>query len=260
MTPLERWYLEHGRHDLEWRSTRDPWAVLVSEVMLAQTQVGRVEAAFPAFMAMFPTPSVAAAAGPGALIGAWGRLGYPRRARRLWEAAVIVAEHGWPSDYQALPGVGPYTAGAMAAQVDDDPSAIGVDVNIRRVVQRVHGDLLTDKQIPQHAANIAKPLLGRDRLLALMDVGAMLCKPREPLCAPCPLRRRCATKGALESEPKSTQPRYEGSMRQRRGVILAALRAKDAVAATEFDPDALATLIADRLVSADNKVVTLARD
>lgn len=260
MTPLERWYAEHGRHDLVWRTTREPWAVLVSEVMLAQTQVGRVEVAFPTFMTLFPTPSAAATAGPGALIAAWGRLGYPRRARRLWEAAVIIAERGWPTDYQDLPGVGPYTAGALAAQVDDDPNAIGVDVNIRRVIQRVAGELLPDHAVGVAAARIARPLRGRDRLLALMDVGAMVCKPRDPACTACPLRRRCATQGVLDNERRSTQPRYEGSMRQRRGAILAALRSHDTAAANVLDEPALASLVADRLVSVVNNVVTLARD
>ena len=93
---LERWYVDHGRHDLAWRHTRDRWAILVSEVMLQQTQVPRVADVWPAFMAEFPTPAAMAAAGPGAVITAWGRLGYPRRARRLWEAATVIADQGWP--------------------------------------------------------------------------------------------------------------------------------------------------------------------
>ena len=89
---LARWYDEHGRHDLPWRSTRDRWAILVSEVMLHQTQVPRVAAVFDGFLRRFPTPDAMAAAGPGAVIEAWGRLGYPRRARRLYDAAVVIAD------------------------------------------------------------------------------------------------------------------------------------------------------------------------
>src|SRR6185312_9493497 len=100
--------------------------------------------------------ATAAAAGPGALIAAWGRLGYPRRARRLWEAAVVVHEHGWPADYTTLPGVGRYTAGALAAQADERPDAIGVDVNIRRVVQRVSGATLSDRDAEQAAIDVAR--------------------------------------------------------------------------------------------------------
>ena len=105
ITELARWYREHGRHELPWRASRDRWTVLVSEVMLHQTQVPRVAAVFDAFMAEFPTPEAMAAAGPGPVI-AWGRLGYPRRARRLWEAAVRITAEGWPDDLAELPGVG----------------------------------------------------------------------------------------------------------------------------------------------------------
>ena len=104
---LDAWYRAHGRHDLAWRATRDRWAVLVSETMLHQTQVSRVAAVYDEFLARFPTPAAMAEAGPGAVITAWGRLGYPRRARRLWEASVVIAADGWPDDLTALPGVGP---------------------------------------------------------------------------------------------------------------------------------------------------------
>ena len=135
---LDAWYRAHGRHDLPWRATRDRWAVLVSETMLHQTQVSRVAAVYDEFLARFPTPAAMADAGPGAVITAWGRLGYPRRARRLWEASVVIAADGWPDDLTALPGVGRYTAGAIAAQADDvDVPAL--DVNVRRVVERVRG-------------------------------------------------------------------------------------------------------------------------
>ncbi len=103
---LARWYRRNGRHDLPWRATRDRWPILVSEVMLHQTQVPRVRAVFDEFMAQFPTPAAMANATAADVIRAWGRLGYPRRARRLWEAAVVIAEHGWPDDLRALPGVG----------------------------------------------------------------------------------------------------------------------------------------------------------
>ena len=135
---LARWYASHGRHDLAWRHTRDRWAVLVSEVMLHQTQVARAEVAWPAFMAAFPTPAATAAAWPAAVIRAWGRLGYPRRARHLYDAAVVIARDGWPDDLRSLPGVGRYTAGAVAAQADD-VDVPAVDVNVRRVeIGRAH--------------------------------------------------------------------------------------------------------------------------
>jgi A/G-specific adenine glycosylase len=245
VSPLARWYARHGRHELPWRATQDRWAVLVSEVMLHQTQVARVLGAWPGFVQQFPDPGTTAAAGPGAVIAAWGRLGYPRRARRLWEAAVVVARDGWPSDLSILPGVGRYTAAAVAAQVDD-ADVLGVDVNIRRVAERVAGRALTDREAEAEGVRIAAPLRGRDRLLALMDLGATVCTSRTPRCDACPLRRRCATRGPRPGERRARQARFEGSFRQRRGEVLAALRTGP-VPVRDIDAEALASLAADGL-------------
>jgi len=242
---LADWYAAHGRHDLLWRRTRDRWAILVSEVMLHQTQVQRVAAVFEGFMGRFPTPEAMADAGPGAVITAWGRLGYPRRARRLHDAAVVLRDHGWPDDLTTLPGVGRYTAAAVVAQADDvDVPAI--EVNIRRVAERVSGGQLTERAAEEATVRIGRPLRGRDRLLALMDVGAVLCRPREPRCTECPLRRRCATRAPLPDETRHRQPAFAGSFRQRRGVILARLRSAP-VPVDELDADALASLVSDGL-------------
>ncbi len=242
---LAGWYRTHGRHELPWRATRDRWAVLVSEVMLHQTQVARVAAVYDDFVARFPTPAAMADAGPGAVIAAWGRLGYPRRARRLWEAARVIADEGWPTDLSVLPGVGRYTALAVAAQVDD-ADVVPIEVNVRRVVQRVAGRRLTDREAETEAVRIAGRLRGRDRLLALMDLGATVCTARAPQCVACSLRARCATRGPLAGEARTRQPRFEGSFRQRRGRVLAALRAGPTPAVT-LDADALASLVTDGL-------------
>lgn len=254
---LASWYEAEGRHDHPWRRTRDRWSVLVSEVMLHQTQVGRVEAAWPVFVARFPTPEAMAAAGPAAVIEAWGRLGYPRRARRLWETACRIAEAGWPDDLESLPGVGRYTARAVAAQVDDaDVGA--VEVNVRRVVERVTGGRRTERAIEDAMATIAEPLRGRDRLLALMDLGALVCRPRDPRCGDCPLGTRCASRGPLPHEgERRRQPRYEGSLRQRRGGVLTALRAGPTAART-LDAEALQTLVADGLAEIRGRNARLA--
>ncbi|MCU1459072.1 MAG: adenine glycosylase [Actinomycetia bacterium] len=242
---LAEWYAEHGRHDLPWRETRDRWAVLVSEVMLQQTQVARVLVAWPAFMRSFPTPEAAAAVPVGDLLRAWGRLGYPRRAKRLWEAAAIIAVRGWPDDLRELPGVGRYTAGALAAQADDlDVAAL--DVNVRRVLERVEGRSLTEGAAHEAMVDIGAPLRGRDRLLALMDVGAVLCRPRDPDCDACPLHDRCSTRGVRTDERRSRQPAFAGSFRQRRGVVMAELRAGPAPVGG-LDAEALASLVADGL-------------
>jgi A/G-specific adenine glycosylase len=255
--PLAAWYDAHGRHDLAWRATRDRWSVLVSEVMLQQTQVTRVADAWPEFIGHFPTPAAAAAAGPGAVITAWGRLGYPRRARWLWEAAVIIESQGWPDDLTELPGVGRYTAGAIAAQADgvDVPA---VEVNVRRVMERVEGRRLTVSEAEAAMMRVGSGLPGRDRLLALMDVGAVCCRLKDPNCRACPLRRRCASRGPRpgEHDERRRQSRFEGSFRQRRGRVLGALRAGSQPVAS-FDAEALSSLVADRLAIVDGDLARL---
>lgn len=242
---LRTWYTRHGRHDLVWRRTRDRWLILTSEVMLHQTQVARALVAWPAFVARFPTPEATAAAGPAAVIRAWGRLGYPRRARHLHDAAAVIARDGWPDDLRALPGVGRYTAAAVLAQADD-ADVPAVDVNIRRVVQRVEGRTLSDRDAEDAMVRIGAPLRGRDRLLALMDLGALVCRPRTPDCDACPLRPRCRTRGPLDGEGRRRQAPYAGSFRERRGRVMAAVR-DGPVPVAGLDPDALASLVADGL-------------
>lgn len=263
--PIVGWYSRHGRHDLPWRATRDRWAVLVGEVMLQQTQVTRVAAVWPHFLARFPTPEAMAASSAGDVIAAWGTLGYPRRARRLWEAAGRIAASGWPDELTELPGVGRYTAEAVAAQADgSDTSA--VETNIRRVVERRAGRLLSASEAAAASRDAGAPLIGRDRLLAMMDIGAVLCRPREPRCPECPLEAGCVTAVAVASAgPGAADPRlgrrprqaaYEGSFRQRRGRVLAALRAGPRPSA-DLDGAALASLVADGLAALDGPLARL---
>jgi A/G-specific adenine glycosylase len=235
--------------------------VLVSEVMLQQTQVGRVAAVWDGFMARFPTPEAMTAAGAGEVIAAWGTLGYPRRARRLWEAAAVVATAGWPDDLADLPGVGRYTADAVAAQVDD-ADAVPVETNVRRVLERCAGRHLTPAEAVAAGRRAGGSLTGRDRLLALMDVGAILCRPRAPRCGECPLAVDCATAAepalvdAGIGRRAQKQARYVGSFRQRRGRVLAALRAGPQPVA-ELDENALKGLVADGLAVVRGSVAQL---
>ncbi len=242
---LARWYAHNGRHALPWRATRDPWLVLVSEVMLHQTQAARVAQVYDAFVARFPTPAAMAASTPAAVITAWGRLGYPRRARRLWEAARHIDTLGWPDDLRTLPGVGRYTAAAVSAQAHDD-DVVGIEVNIRRVCERVSGARLPTIEAEAVAVAISAPMRGRERLLALMDLGATVCTVRTPSCGSCPLADGCAARGPLADESRRRQPPYAGSFRQRRGSVLARLR-EGPVAAGELDGEALASLLDDGL-------------
>jgi len=220
--------------DLPWRHTREPWAILVSEVMLQQTQARRVIPKWLAFIEAYPTPSACAAAPLGDVLRLWQGLGYPRRARNLHAAAQQIVERGdFPStldDLLRLPGVGQYTARALLAFAFERDVAV-VDTNIARVLARVSGRPLTGREV-QAAADAALPP-GESWAWnqCLMDVGALLCRPLGPRCSECPLQARCSWHGqgadpALGSSGVSkTQGRFEGSDRQARGRLMKALAA-----------------------------------
>ncbi len=260
--------------DLPWRHTRDPWHVLVAEVMLQQTQADRVIPKWLAFTARFPTPSACASAALGDILRLWHGLGYPRRARNLQAAAVLCVERHdgrVPRDLGALlalPGVGPYTARAVrvfAYEIDD---AV-VDTNIARVHARLAGQRLTGRAV-QAAADAA--VVAGDGWAwnqVLMDLGAGLCRPRHPGCADCPLRAACTWAAAGRPEPdpaagsagvSARQAAFEGSDRQARGRLLAAVGAGEVAAAAVADllscPPERArrlagSLVADGLLVAD---------
>jgi A/G-specific adenine glycosylase len=196
---LLAWYGEHAR-DLPWRMTRDPYAILVSEVMLQQTQVARVLPRYDAWLARWPTVEALAAASSADVIRAWQGLGYNRRALNLHRAARHVAANGWPADLTQLPGVGRYTADAVA-RFAYELDVLPVDTNVRRVLDR------TGEQFGPAAAH------------ALMDLGATICLARIPRCATCPLAERCPSRGQTYA-PLRKQSRFEGSFRQRRAATL----------------------------------------
>lgn len=234
------WYAAEGR-DLPWRRTRDPYAILVSELMLQQTQVDRVIPKWEAWLEAFPTVQTLAAAPTGEVIRLWAGLGYNRRAVNLQRLAqAVVAQHDGrvPDDVaelRALPGIGPYTAGAVAAFAHNRPVAM-VDVNIRRLLHRLFvGAEVPDFRITEaetwSLARVAVPP-GRsaDWHQALMDMGATICRPR-PLCDRCPVQAWCRAApefAALPPDaprPTKSQGKWEGSNRQYRGRVLRALAA-----------------------------------
>ena len=230
------WARGHHR-DLPWRRTRDPWAVLVSEVMLQQTQVERVVHRWERFIARWPTTSACAAASLGDVLVEWQGLGYPRRARSLHGAATLVeAEHGgeFPDELDVLltlPGVGPYTARAVLAFAFERDVAV-VDTNVGRILARRHGGPLTPRQAQQLADEWVPKGEGWRWNQALLDVGAQRCRPREPACADCPVAPRCSWHLAGHPDPDPAtgsagvsrpQRRFEGSARQARGRLLAAM-------------------------------------
>jgi A/G-specific adenine glycosylase len=218
---LLNWY-EAVRRPLPWRFTRDPWALLVSEVMLQQTQAARVVPYFERFLVRFPTPAACAEAPAAQVLAAWSGLGYNRRALALQAAARVVAADGWPEDLQTLPGVGPYTAAAVASFAWDAQVA-AVDTNVRRVIERRDGV----RRPPRALARRAAALLPEGRAAAwnqaMMELGATICRPRRPLCGECPLRQGCAGPDALPPPVRPRAERFETSDRWARGRLLAAL-------------------------------------
>jgi A/G-specific adenine glycosylase len=232
------WYAGAAR-DLPWRAPgTDPWAVLVSEVMLQQTPVARVEPVWREWLARWPSPASLAAASPADVIRAWGKLGYPRRALRLREAAVAITErHGGavPADVdelEALPGIGTYTARAVSCFGHGRRQPV-VDTNVRRVVARlVHGRA---EAAPARAADLvdiaALAPVDDDRAVrfsvAVMELGALVCTARDPRCEACPVADRCAWlaagRPAYDGPPRRGQA-WAGTDRQCRGRILALLR------------------------------------
>lgn len=230
---LARWYGVHGRHDLPWRATAEPWAILVSEVMLQQTQVARVAGRWESFLARWPTPDACAAAPLSAVLREWQGLGYPRRARGLHDTAQVVAAGGWPgteAGLRSLPGVGRYTARALRVLAFGASIVPPQDVNIARVTARAALDRepegMPSAAIEEQLAAVRpRGMSPRDFTYALFDVGALHCRAR-PLCDGCPLAATCASRHRLAAappEPRRRAPRYRGSTRELRGAILRAM-------------------------------------
>jgi len=232
---LLAWFREHGR-DLPWRRTRDPYAVLVSEIMLQQTQVERVVPRYLAWLERWASAETLAAAPLGDVIREWQGLGYNRRAVSLHRAARHIADAGWPEDLTELPGVGRYTADAVAAFAFG-AAVLPEDTNVRRVHERTRHRF--------------RPECGQ----ALMDLGATVCLARVPRCHACPLARRCPARGR-RYEPLRRQGRFEGSFRQRRAEVLRTV-AERPRAAEELDGDAVASLARDGLVAIERGAVRL---
>ncbi len=266
------WYDQHAR-DLPWRRPdATPWAILVSEFMLQQTPVERVREPWQAWLDRWPTPEALAAAPVGEAVRAWGRLGYPRRALRLHQAATMITERfggvvpSAVADLRTLPGVGSYTAAAIASFAYARRELV-LDTNVRRVLHRVVLGSAYPPAVPNRLElAVADRLAPRDPqraarwAVASMELGALVCLARTPRCAKCPIQDLCAWR--LAGSPAWTGPprrgqAYAGTDRQCRGALLAVLRSSDQpVERSELDqawPDArqraraLESLLADGL-------------
>jgi A/G-specific adenine glycosylase len=220
---LLAWFASN-RRDLPWRSTRDPYAILVSEVMLQQTQVERVVPRYLRWLERWPTAETLAAAPTMDVLREWQGLGYNRRALSLQRAAVTISERGWPDDLTELPGVGEYTAAAIRNFAFGE-DALPVDTNVRRVQERTGHDFTAPSA------------------QALMDLGATICLARVPRCDVCPLVERCPSRGRRYAPARKQSP-FEGSFRQRRANALRAILAGK----QPDDEEAVAALARDGLV------------
>jgi A/G-specific adenine glycosylase len=232
---LLAWFHENGR-ELPWRRTRDPYAILVSEVMLQQTQVERVVPRYLAWLERWPTAESLASASAGDAIREWQGLGYNRRALSLHRAATQIAANGWPDDLTDLPGVGAYTAAAIRRFAFEE-DVLPVDVNVSRVIRR------TGASFTGEAAH------------ALMDLGATMCLARTPRCGACPLAAECPSRG-MRDEPARKQGAFEGSFRQRRAEVLR-LVAESARELRGLDGEAVVSLERDGLVVVEDGTVAL---
>jgi A/G-specific adenine glycosylase len=250
--PVLAWFARHAR-DLPWRAPgTTPWSVLVSEIMLQQTPVARVVPAHRQWLARWPSPAALASAPAGEAIRQWGRLGYPRRALRLHETAVILTErHGGrvPADLDALlalPGIGRYTAAAVASFAFGQRHAV-LDTNVRRVLAR----LVAGRPLPATAPSAAERRLAESLLpaepavaarwsVAVMELGALVCTAAGPRCTACPVARDCAWLAAGQPPTVTARraQRYDGTDRQCRGRLLAVLR-ESASPARHADFDAV---------------------
>ena len=221
---LLAWYAGAAR-DLPWRRTRDPYRLLVSELMLQQTQATRVAARYERFLARFPDVATLAAARVRDVLEEWAGLGYNRRALALHAAARRVVADGWPEDLTTLPGVGAYTAAAVSSFAWDAPRA-AVDVNARRVIERWDGRSYTARELADRAAALLPAGRAATWNQAMMELGATLCTARRADCGACPVSAWCASAGSpLPPRRRSARPRprFEDTDRWARGRVLAAL-------------------------------------
>jgi A/G-specific adenine glycosylase len=256
------WYAA-VRRDLPWRRTRDPYRILVSEVMLQQTQVARVVPYYEAFLARFPDEAALADAPAADVLRAWSGLGYNRRALALQAAARVVARDGWPRDVEglrALPGVGPYTAAAVASFAFGVQAA-AVDTNVRRAIERLDRRRRPVAALARRADALLPTGRAADWNQAMMELGATVCSARAPACEACPAAT-CRSRGrvAVVAPARRQAPRFEETDRYVRGRVVAALVAgqglPDGIAPERLER-ALSSLARDGLVTRAGAVVRL---
>ena len=269
---VTRWF-EQSARDLPWRRTT-PWGVMVSEFMLQQTPVSRVLPKWNEWMDRWPTPRDLADAPKSEVIKAWGSLGYPRRALRLWESAKLISLHydnEVPRNLEglrALPGVGEYTATAILSFAFDESHNV-MDINIRRVYARaIDGAEYPSKSVTRKERE-ERPVFGPTWSKAIMELGALICTAKNPSCDICPISRSCLW--LKNGSPKSDEVRkgqaWHGTKRQCRGLILKRLREEESLNRKKFEWDnqamldlALEELVAEGFITKRGSRYRLARN
>ena len=250
ISTLLDWFEREGV-EWPWRQTRDRWIILVSEVCLQQTQVARAAPKIALLVEHYPTPKAMADAPLGDVLEHWQGLGYPRRAKNLWNAAQIIATDGWPEKLRDLPGVGEYTEAALQCFADELP-VVPPDINTRRVATRLFPDGL-----PEHAT---EPRLSNDPWTwgqSIMELGQRICTAKAQ-CTACPVQQLCPSAGTADVIASPRQSTCHGSFRQRRGVVLRRLT-RHGIALVEDDREAALSLVEDGLAGIDATGETLIR-
>ena len=213
------WYKKNKRN-FTWRGSRDPWKILLLEVLSQQTQLERANEYYELFISKYPNPESMARKRAGTILRDWSGLGYNNRALRLHETSKLIAKHGWEEykeNLSSLPGVGEYTKNAIEAFAYGE-RVIPVDVNIMRVLRRYHGKNVNKNWIEDNLDTLIESSDPRNWNQAIMDLSSIICKSKEPACSLCPIENTCSKFIEVREGPK--QSPFKGSSREKRGKIL----------------------------------------
>ena len=263
---LKNWYKDNHR-SFEWRDSNNPWKILLIEVLSQQTQIDRADEFYKKFIRKYPTPKDMAKDSKKEVLKLWSGLGYNNRAIRLHESSKILSKYSFDElypDFMVLPGVGPYTNSALLS-FSYKKNVIAIDVNIKRIIQRFFKVIDVDFFLKENTKKLLENYPSRDFNQALMDLGASICKSKNPNCKICPLEASCS-KFIYYQEIK--QEKFKGSMRQKRGLVLKMLLServitrqtikKDLKVKIAVVDDILDSLTKDELITiSDNKVIVI---
>ncbi len=263
---LKNWYKDNHR-SFEWRDSNNPWKILLIEVLSQQTQIDRADEFYKKFIRKYPTPKDMAKDSKKEVLKLWSGLGYNNRAIRLHESSKILSKYSFDElypDFMVLPGVGPYTNSALLS-FSYKKNVIAIDVNIKRIIQRFFKVIDVDFFLKENTKKLLENYPSRDFNQALMDLGASICKSKNPNCKICPLEPSCSK---FIYYQEITQEKFKGSMRQKRGLVLKMLLServitrqtikKDLKVKIAVVDDILDSLTKDELITiSDNKVIVI---